>query len=51
MRVGESAWELKIDRKKFRKKRKYDIEERTTKRGEKNSINNDKKSYKMFGTV
>ena len=35
MRVGGSAWELKIDPKRARKKIKYDIEERQTKINEK----------------
>ena len=46
MRVGGSAWELKIDPKRLRKKIKNDIEKRRTKRGEKKSIKNDKKSSK-----
>ena len=44
LRVGGSAWEFKIDPKRFRKKIKNDIENRRTKRGEKKSIKNDKKS-------
>ena len=48
MRVGGSAWELKIDPKRVRKKIKYDIEKRRTKRGEKKSINNDKKRLKKL---
>ena len=46
MRVGGSAWEFKIDPKMFRKKIKHDIENIREKRGEKKSINNDKKSSK-----
>ena len=48
MRVGGSAWELKIDTRRLRKKIKNDIEKRRKKRGEKKSIENDKKSSKKL---
>ena len=48
MRVGGSIWELKIDPKRFRKEIKNDIERRRTKRDEKKSIKNDKKSIKKL---
>ena len=48
LRVGGSAWELNIDPKRLRKKRNNDIEKRRTKRGEKKSIKNDKKSSKKL---
>ena len=48
LRVGGSVWELKIDPKRFREKIKNDIEERRTKRSEKESINNEKKSSKKL---
>ena len=35
LRVGGSAWELKIDPRRFRKKIQHDIEDRSTKRNEK----------------
>ncbi len=38
------VWELKIDPKRLRKEIKNEIEKRRTKRNEKKSINNDKKS-------
>ena len=44
LRVGWSAWELKIDPKRLRKKIKTTSKKRITKRGEKKSIKNDKKS-------
>ena len=48
LRVGVSAWELKIDRTRLRKKMKNDIEKRGTNRGEKNSIKSDKQSSKKL---
>ena len=48
LRVGGSAWELKIDPKRFREKIKNDIEKRNTKRDENKSIKNDKKSFKKL---
>ena len=48
MRVGGSVWELKIDPKRLREEIKNDIEKRRTKRHEKKSIKNDKKSFKKL---
>ena len=44
MRVGEGAWELKIDPKRSRKKIKNDIEKRRKKNSDKKSIKSAKKS-------
>ena len=41
LRVGEAAWELKIDPKMPRKKIKHIIEKRRTKREEKKSLGGD----------
>ena len=46
--VGESAWELKIDPKKVRKKIKHDIEKIKKKIGENKTIKNVKKSLKKL---
>ena len=48
MRVGGSAWELKIDPKRLREEIKNDIERRRQKIDEKKSIENDKKSFKKL---
>ena len=48
LRVGGSAWELKIDPKKFREERKHDLEKRLKKKGEEKTIKNDKKSFKKL---
>ena len=48
LRVGGSAWELKIDPERFRKKIKNDIEKRSKKIDEHKSIMNDKKSFKKL---
>ena len=41
--MGGSAWELKIDPKRFREKIKNDIEKIITKRSEKKSIKSDQR--------
>ena len=46
--VGGSAWELKIDPKRPRKKIKDDIEERRTKRNEKKQQEASKRGPKEF---
>ena len=46
LRVGGSAWKLKIDPKRLRKKIKNDIEKRRTKIGDKKSIKDHKKRLK-----
>ena len=48
LRVGGSAWELKIDPKRLRKKIKNAIEKRRTKRDGKKSIKSDKKRFKQL---
>ena len=48
MRVGGSAWELKIDPRRLRKKRNNDIEKRRTKIDEEKNIENDKKGSKKL---
>ena len=48
LRVGGSAWELKIDPKRLRKKEKNDIEKITKKRDENKRINSEKNSSKKL---
>ena len=46
--VGGPVWELNIDPKRLQHQVKNDFEKRRTKRGEKKSIKNDKKSSKKL---
>ena len=48
MRVGGSAWELKIDPKRLRQKITYDIDDRRTKRNEKKQQGASKRSPREF---